>query len=207
MRRSARLAAVLITGLLSIAASAEDAVIPEDGLVYCTVCHGVQLMGNQVLKAPRISGLDGWYVKRQLLAFKNGWRGTHDGDVIGREMQPMAAALSDVQIDRAVTFVAATRSEVPARIVRGDVENGAGLYTTCAACHGAVGEGNEELGGPALAAMNDWYLVTQLRNYRAGYRGSHQQDTYGQQMRAAIQVLPNDAAIADVVAYIATLGQ
>ena len=78
-------------------------------------------------------------------------------------------------------------------------------YGTCAVCHGAAAKGNEALGGPALAGMNDWYLTTQLRNFRNGSRGSHLEDIRGIQMRAASQILPDDAAIADVVAYIASL--
>ena len=188
-----------------LTAAAQEPVIPADEFVYCTVCHGVQLMGNPTLKAPRLSGMEAWYVERQLLAFKNGWRGDHDEDIVGREMQPMAAALSREQIVEVAEYVAATRSESPMRTVTGDADRGEMLFGACAACHGAAAEGDEALGSPALTGLNDWYLATQIRNYRDGSRGSHEEDTWGMQMRTASQVLPNDAAIADVVAYVASL--
>jgi cytochrome c553 len=61
------------------------------------------------------------------------------------------------------------------------------------------------VGAPALADRTDWYLVTQLRNYKAGLRGSDQRDTNGAQMRALAQTLPDTQAIDDVVTYINTL--
>jgi cytochrome c oxidase subunit 2 len=57
----------------------------------------------------------------------------------------------------------------------------------------------------ALARQADWYLRSQLQAYRAGWRGSHPDDTLGQQMRAATAALPDERSILDVVAYIVTL--
>ena len=202
MRRLSTCAAILF---LSMTAVAEDPVIPADEFVYCTVCHGVQLMGNEVLGAPRISGMDAYYVERQLRSFKEGWRGTHARDATGREMLPMASALADGQIVEAAAFVEATRSDVPVNTITGDTAAGEMFYGTCSACHGVAGEGNRELNGPPLAGRNDWYLLKQLQNFRDGVRGTHPQDVYGQQMAAAMMILTDDAAIADVVAYIVTL--
>jgi len=182
----------------------DELAIPADEYVYCTVCHGVQLMGNSVISAPRLSQMEGWYVERQLQAFKKGWRGTHDQDKAGIEMQPMAAALTDEQIRQVTSFVVKTRSELPRDTVRGGISRGRHHYTTCAACHGEEGQGNEALGGPALTNVNDWYLVRQLQNFRDGSRGAHPDDSYGNQMRAAAQILADDEAINDVVSYIAT---
>jgi len=197
-------AAIFFYASYSFAAE-ENLPIPADEYVYCTVCHGVQLMGNSVIKAPRLSQMDGWYVERQLQAFKKGWRGTHEADKAGIEMQPMAAALSADQIAGATSFVTETRSDVPPDTLRGDTSRGENHYATCAACHGAEGQGNEALGGPALTGVNDWYLVTQLQNYKNGSRGAHPDDSYGNQMRAAAQILADDQAINDVVSYITTL--
>jgi cytochrome c553 len=61
------------------------------------------------------------------------------------------------------------------------------------------------LGAPALADRTDWYLVTQLRNYKTGLRGTDHRDTNGAQMRALAATLPDAQAIDDVVAYINTL--
>ncbi len=207
--RILKIECVLVAAMLVFVSSlllAEDELpIPADDYVYCTVCHGVQLMGNSVIKAPRLSQMEGWYVERQLQAFKNGWRGTHEADKAGIEMQPMAAALSADQIAGATSFVTETRSDVPPDTLRGDTSRGENHYATCAACHGAEGQGNEALGGPALTGVNDWYLVTQLQNYKNGSRGAHPDDSYGNQMRAAAQILADDQAINDVVSYITTL--
>jgi len=192
------LVAVAMLALTSLVRAEDELPIPADEYVYCTVCHGVQLMGNSVIKAPRLSGMESWYVENQLRAFKKGWRGKHESDLDGMEMQPMAAALSDEQIKEVSAFVAATRSDAPPGTITGDADKGSAHY-------GVRGEGNIALGSPALTGLNDWYLVTQMRNFRDGARGSHAGDTYGMQMRASARLLPDDEAIRDVVTYILTL--
>jgi len=183
----------------------DDLPIPAEELVFCTVCHGVQLMGNPIIKAPRLSGMETWYVERQLRNFKNVVRGRHAEDPFGYEMQPMAESLSDEQISEAAAFTNATRSPAPPATVIGDIEKGKAHYSACSACHGVDGTGNEALGSPDLTIPNDWYLVTQLMNFKSGARGSHPSDTYGMQMRASAQLLADDDAIMNVVAYINTL--
>jgi len=85
---------------------------------------------------------------------------------------------------------------------------GAGYYRQfCAACHGPAAEGNPALNSPRLAGADDWYLVAQLEAFRGGARGSHAQDRTGKQMRAMAGVLPDDAAVAAVAAYIRSLPQ
>jgi cytochrome c553 len=173
--------------------------------VYCTTCHGAQLMGNSVIRAPRLSKMESWYVERQLQAFKDGWRGTHEDDHVGMEMQPMAVPLSQDQIKAAAIFATATNSALPEHTISANASKGRDQYATCAACHGENGEGNQSLGGPALTGINDWYMLEQLRKYRDGSRGSHPQDSFGSQMQAAAQILGSDDAARDVVAYINTL--
>jgi cytochrome c oxidase subunit 2 len=193
----------LIWSILGFASEAP--VIAPAKFVYCTVCHGADLKGNRNIEAPRLSGMESWYVARQLEAFSKGWRGTHETDLPGIEMRPMAEALSAAEIQEATRFVAAVGSPRPAPTMQGDVAQGTSLFQSCAACHGPRAEGNPSLGGPALTTQNDWYLVTQLKNYRSGIRGHQADDSFGQQMRAAAQLLQNDKAILDVVAYISTL--
>jgi cytochrome c oxidase subunit 2 len=199
---------VLLFAALSAATNvlaAEELPIPPDEFVHCTVCHGVQLMGNQTIKGPRLSGMESWYVEMQLRNFRDGTRGLAEGDEFGIDMQPMAAALTDEQIREVADFVAANRSPAPEVTVSGDVAKGKALYSTCAACHGADAKGNEVLASPDLTTTNDWYLVTQLKNYRDGSRGNQSGDTYGAMMSAAARRLSDDEAILDVVAYINTL--
>lgn len=178
----------------------------DSDLSYCTVCHGAHGNGNPAIRAPKISGMEPWYIRRQLEAFRAGMRGTHPDDAAGHEMQPVGIRLRDAAaIDAAITYVASFEPKAPPITVAGDVSRGRNLYVTCASCHGPKAEGNQALGAPALASRTDWYLVTQLRNYKAGLRGNDHRDTNGAQMRAVAANLPDTRAIDDIVAYINTL--
>ena len=53
--------------------------------------------------------------------------------------------------------------------------------------------------------MTDWYLARQLQNYKDGIRGNHPGDPYGYQMNMMVDILPDEQAINDVIAYINTL--
>ncbi len=188
-------------------AAGKDKSIPPEDLVYCTVCHGVNLMGNALLKAPRLSGMASWNVKYQLQSFRNRWRGVHEYDLAGLEMMPMAMSLTEKQVDDAAAFVASTRSPAPPKTIKGNVVQGKMLYQGCMACHGSEGQGIEALRGSPLAGLNDWYVKQQIENYQNDLRGISADDIYGAQMRAASKVLTDQQDILDVVSYIATLKQ
>jgi len=102
-------------------------------------------------------------------------------------------------LGRQATF-AQTRARAP-----GDAVAGKALYATCAACHGAAGEGNVALNAPKLSGQGAWYLARQLRQFKEGARGTHDKDTFGKMMAPMAATLADDAAIASVVAYMATL--
>ncbi|MFB3125106.1 MAG: cytochrome c, partial [Woeseiaceae bacterium] len=53
--------------------------------------------------------------------------------------------------------------------------------------------------------QHDWYIVRQLENFKAGVRGTHQNDIYGAQMRIMAQMLETDEQVRAVAAYIATI--
>ncbi len=97
-------------------------------------------------------------------------------------------------------------SQAQQQLASGNRADGKALYQACAACHGAQAEGNQALGAPSLRNQQHWYLQRQLLQYRAGLRGSHPKDSYGQQMQAIAKTLPDDAAVEAVVSYIAGLG-
>lgn len=86
----------------------------------------------------------------------------------------------------------------------GDPIKGKALYITCAACHGQNGEGLQAANSPRLAGLLEWYLISQLKHFRAGLRGGNSEDTYGAQMALMATTLPNEKAILDVAAYIGT---
>ncbi|MEQ8204657.1 MAG: c-type cytochrome [Woeseia sp.] len=207
MKRTSVLAALLITlsATFSAAALADETVIPADEFVYCTVCHGIQMSGNSVIQAPRLSGMERWYTSRQLQSFKNGWRGAHADDTYGQEMRPMAEVLTDKEMTAVATYVRSVSSAPPAITVQGDVNKGKALFASCAACHKADASGNELLASPPLSGLNDWYLLTQLKNFKSGVRGSNPEDVYGMQMQAAAGLLADEQAMKDVVRYIASL--
>lgn len=172
---------------------------------YCLLCHGSAANGNEGIRAPKLSGMEPWYLTRQLENFAAGIRGTPADDVSGHEMMPVGWRVKQEGVlADAVTFIGGLPSAKPVATVAGDPKHGKQLYVACAACHGAKGEGNAQLNSPALAARSDWYLVKQLENFRAGVRGADERDTYGAQMRAVVATLPDDKAITDVVAYINT---
>ena len=191
--------AALLTVLALSAAGADD-------FLYCTTCHGADGNGNPAIQAPKIAGMERWYVAAQLAGFRAGWRGTDATDAAGHEMRPVAVVFpNDATMARAAEYVTTFTPSASPITVSGDAARGATLYAPCAACHGVAGRGNETLAAPALAGQSDWYLVTQLHNYRDGRRGTHKDDVHGATMRPLAATLVDDAAIVDVVAYINSL--
>jgi cytochrome c oxidase subunit 2 len=172
----------------------------------CASCHGPQGEGNPALHAPKLAGQGDWYLKRQLRQFKHGARGAHDKDVFGKMMAPMAATLADdAAIDNVSAFIKTLPDTPVPATVGGNAKNGQQRYLTCGTCHGSDGRGIEATNAPRLKGMSDWYMVTQLKNFREGIRGAHPQDLYGSQMALMAAILTDDQAIIDLVAYINTL--
>jgi len=171
----------------------------------CAACHGSQAEGNAALHAPKLAGQGDWYLKRQLKYYKHGTRGTHDKDVFGKMMAPMAATLADdAAIDNVTAYIKTLPNTPAPATVKGNASNGQARYLTCGACHGADGRGIQAMNAPGLKGMSDWYLVTQLKNFKQGIRGAHPQDLYGGQMALMAAILIDDQAIDDLVAYINT---
>ena len=172
----------------------------------CAACHGQKGEGLQAMNAPKLAGQDPWYLRQELLAFKQGLRGTHEGDVYGKQMAPMANTLVDEAAIANVVAHIGTFPDEPAPVtISGDVARGAKLAEVCGYCHDRGGMGNQATNAPRLAGINDWYLARQLTNFREGVRGSHPQDYYGMQMGFMGRLLNDEQAVNDVVAYINTL--
>jgi cytochrome c553 len=189
---------VLTTALAAVAGA-------ENKFDYCLLCHGDNANGNYGIRAPKLSGMEPWYLARQLENFAAGIRGAPSEDASGHEMMPVGLRVKqEAVLAAAVAWVGTLQSKKPVLTVSGNVAQGRQLYQACVACHGARGQGNAELQAPALASRSDWYLLTQLRNFKAGLRGADERDTLGAQMRAISTTLPDEQAITDVVAYINT---
>jgi cytochrome c oxidase subunit 2 len=186
--------------------AAGDAAAGKQLYALCSTCHGLQAEGNPALNAPKLSGQGAWYLQRQLKYFKQGVRGTHDKDVFGKMMAPMAATLADdAAIDNVSAYIMTLPDNPAPSSVESNAARGQKIYVTCAACHGSDGRGRQAMNAPRLEGMSDWYMITQLKNFKEGIRGHHPQDMYGPQMASVAAILTNDQATNDLVAYINTL--
>ncbi|MBW1830446.1 MAG: cytochrome c [Deltaproteobacteria bacterium] len=181
----------------------------EDLYESCVPCHGQSAEGNPDVGAPAIGGLELWYVKAQLRKFKKSQRGWHIDDAAGMRMLPMAKALNtDEKVDIVAAYVASLPPTHPEPTLEGgNPATGKIYFATCVQCHGADARGNIDEFGPPLAGASDWYLLTQLQNFKAGVRGTHADDVTGAKMRPFSMTLPTEQAMKDVIAYIGTLSE
>lgn len=69
----------------------------------CGACHGDEGQGVQAMNAPRLAGIDDWYLIRQLENFKTGVRGMHPQDMYGPQMHLMASILKGEQAVQDIT--------------------------------------------------------------------------------------------------------
>jgi uncharacterized protein len=208
--RAVRFSILPLLVLLGVAAC--DATPPPVGLARgqelfetCAPCHGPAAAGKPEIAAPAIAGSPQWYIEAQLRGFQAGYRGRHVDDLPGLRMRPMAVTLNrEGDIESVAEYVASLDPVYPASTLSGNAGAGANSFTLCAVCHGADGLGNQALRAPPITQLDDWYLVTQLRNFKGGARGARPGDTWGMTMRVNA-LLMGDEAMGDVVAYIQTL--
>ena len=207
-----RRAALLVLAVFGIAATpaahAQDVARGQQLFALCSRCHSAQGQGAPLALAPSIAGLDAWYVEAQLQKFRDGSRATHFDDLAGMRMRGMARWLkTDDDVKAVAAYVSSLPKTRPESLVKGgDPVRGAALYATCAGCHGANAEGVQAVGAPAMNHTSDWYLETQLKNYKQGIRGSDPRDVTGVAMRSMSIMLADDQAIKDVLAHITALG-
>ena len=204
--RASMMTVIAVLLAMPLTATAADVAAGQAAYAVCAACHGQQGEGNVAMNAPRIAGQEGWYIARQLAAFRDGIRGTAPGDTYGMQMRPMAMAVADPTAEaNLIAYIESLPVVDAAPTITGDAAAGQAGYAVCAACHGQNAEGNEAMGGPRLAGLDDWYLVRQINNYNNGLRGYDPKDTYGMQMKPMAAVLSTEKAINDVVAYINSL--
>ncbi len=198
--------------LLLVATVACDATPPPVGLERgaelfetCAPCHGDAGVGKVDIAAPAIAGLPQWYVEDQLRGFQNEYRGDHADDLPGMRMRPMAVSLTrEGDVESVAQYVASLEPVYPQSTLHGDAGAGAASYVVCVACHGEDGLGNKDLHAPPIVQLDDWYLLTQLRNFKSGARGARADDIWGQTMRVNSLAL-TDEGMQDVIAYVQTL--
>lgn len=202
------LAVCLVAGAAACDATPAPVGMERGAELYetCVPCHGANAQGNPDIEAPAIAGLPQWYIAEQLQGFQQGYRGDHFQDIAGMRMRPMALSLSrDGDIESVSQYVASFDAIFPESTLHGNAGAGAQTYTQiCAACHGPEGMGMEQLHSPPIVQLNDWYLLTQLQNFKMGARGADPGDTWGATMRANSLAL-TDQSMRDVIAYVQTL--
>ncbi|MGB8330148.1 MAG: c-type cytochrome [Polyangiales bacterium] len=79
------------------------------------------------------------------------------------------------------------------------------LYDGCVQCHGARGEGNQDLGAPAIAGLQRWYVKAQVRKFKRSQRGWHADDAAGKRMQPMAQTLNTDQKVDLISAYVASM--
>ena len=202
------LLAFVVLGLLMHAAMASDA---KALYSTCTACHGAKGEGNRALGAPNIAGMDAWYLSKQLENFTLGRRGSKPGDIYGSQMRAMSLSLKTAADRNALAGHIAKMPKIippapPKAKSKPNLANGSTQFNAlCSACHNASGKGNQALGAPRLAGVDNVYLTRQFSNFKTGLRGFHADDKMGKQMAAISKMLPDAKAEQDVLAYIQTL--
>lgn len=204
MRNSAILAATIGVAAFQGANAADRNAEIFNGL--CNRCHGHQGQGVKGLEAPLIAGMPSWYVEAQLNKFRDGLRGKDPRDDPGMRMRPMARTLyTEADIKGISAYVAALPTQPsPRTLESANLEQGKTSFAMCMGCHGAEAKGTQAMGAPALAGQSDWYLLTQLKNFKSGIRGTNPTDAGGAMMRPMAMGL-DDAAMHNIAAYLGSL--
>jgi len=206
LRGSSALASLLfVCAVAGAASAADDSTRGRELFNNCTQCHGVTGSGSHLALAPAIAGQDVWYVEAQLQNFRTGKRADNTQDLPGLRMRPMSRSIhSDEDVKLVAAYVGSLQSVNPTpELEGGDPQRGALTYNgVCAACHGADGAGNQQMGAPRLRHTNDWYLFSALQRFKAHIRGNN--PPLGPVMQSMAASLADEQAIKDVVAYITT---
>jgi len=62
-------------------------------------------------------------------------------------------------------------------------------FVYCTVCHGVQLKGNRGLEAPRLSSMGAWYVKRQLESFSRNWRGAHDADTSGMEMRPMAAIL------------------
>ncbi|CAH0532314.1 Cytochrome c4 [Vibrio stylophorae] len=143
----------------------------------CVACHGAD--GNGIApNYPKIAGQNYAYLVKQLKAFRLGAQTQGEQGRYEPQMSPMAAPLSDQDIDDLAAYYAslsASPNTTPSNVIElgqtlyrsGDAARG---IPACMACHGPRGDGLRMAVFPKLSQQYAEYIQSQLEAFRAGER-------------------------------------
>jgi cytochrome c553 len=190
MRRSRALVAFLGVWMVGVLGFGPAHAAADPAL--CVACHGAN--GNSTNPAvPSLAGQPGQFIGTQLVMFREKRRSDP-------QMSPIAATLTNADINALGKYFAAQEHAPPARKLADDAAASGRRIAeqfNCVACHGAGLKGQQHI--PRLAGQQADYLRTQLRGFKAGTRF----DMDGNMTAAAQPLTPADI---DVLAdYLSTL--
>ncbi|MGD2009045.1 MAG: c-type cytochrome [Cellvibrionales bacterium] len=172
----------------------------------CSACHSANALGNETLQAPALTSLDTDYLQRQLRHFRDGVRGAHADDITGKTMVTASTGLSDTHIAELADYIDSLPNARPESTLSGDLALGKDYHLNlCSACHGSNALGNAALEAPALAGLNDWYVLNQYENYRDKIRGAHPGDRWGVQMVRLAPAIEDPEILESIATYLASL--
>lgn len=221
MRRS--LLAVMLGGLMIqpvVSMAAGDAAAGKTKFATCAACHGADGKGNGGA-FPALTHLSAADADTILTAFKKGDMATLKAHKLGgarySTMAPQAANLSPADIADLAAYIAtlgggaqaaaapaaAPAAAAPAaNMIKADANIGFGhaLFSSCAVCHGAEGEGGKLLNAPKLSGLPVSATTSMLEMYKSG----KQLGQYSYVMNAQAKYLTPEE-IRDLAAYISQM--
>lgn len=148
----------------------------------CATCHGPDAMGMAAAGFPRLAGLAPEYLAKQIADLKSGTRSNP-------VMQPIAAALSDDEVQAVSSYLSVLPAPKYPTPSRGDEVSDLGSTLAlrgawersvpeCVSCHGPGGVGVGK-SFPPLAGQSAQYLSSQLQAWRQGTRRNDPNDLMG----------------------------
>jgi cytochrome c553 len=163
----------------------------------CSACHGFG--GNSKASAtPALAGMPAWYFKKAIEDYASGRR-------LSPEMEPFAKMVKQQGVDDVAGYFAAQRREpLDVKVDREAVARGRKVSVVCAGCHGDQGRGDEPRGVPSLQGQPIGYLKNQMLLFKTDKRSPG--DATLANMKAIMKTI-DDATLADLAAYYASLGR
>jgi cytochrome c553 len=187
-------------GLLLVASAAGAGPVDAPGYTKayaCSACHG--LGGNSRAEAtPVLAGMPTWYFKKAIEDYAAGRR-------VSAEMEPFAKMVKQQGVDEvAAYFAAQPRARLEVKVDPASVAKGRKAAVVCASCHGDDGRGDEQRGVPRLMGQPAGYLKNQMLLFKADRRSPG--DAELTKMKGIMKSV-DDATLADLAAYFASLGR
>ncbi len=145
--------------------------VASAALPACAICHSGS--AQERLHAPSLAGQQEVYLRRQLTAMRDHFRGDNG---TWNPMPGVAHALSDGDIAAVAAYYArqpagAAVPPAAAPADQGNAADAAALFgKVCATCHGRAAGGDREGDFPNLTVQTPAYLRLALEQYRAGIR-------------------------------------